>query len=452
MINSNFFMLVARVCATFFFLYGMGEREGTKVSYYKIQGGTLTGIADAIRAKNGEALAYAPTEMAAAIGEIQTGTALNVAYGDTESEDTSKLWVKTAEPEAVQVRAKLNGANEAVTLGISALPVAAHYIAGAAVEEKVYLFGGGADITGDDQYTSTIRVFNTKNGELETLSTTLPNRAYAVAAAAVGTKIYLFGGKNSSYLNDILLFDTQTNTITTLSTELPKAMGYAAAVAVGTKVYVFGGYAGSNVNTIHVFDANTHTISTLSAKLPTLSSEIAAAAVGTKVYLFGGDGSETSIQVFDTETNTISTLSTTLPVGSYAIGVAAVGTSVYLFGGHDYLTTILRFDTEAQSISELGAKLPTGAHNIAAAAVGTSVYLFGGAASDNKLLNTINEFVVSVPLEENNILIEVSLTENLMELLPGMEIGVGNVYRGNASGVAEKVAAAVYKDGAWVEI
>jgi hypothetical protein len=42
--------------------------------------------------------------------------------------------------------------------------------------------------------------------------------------------------------------------------------------------------------------------------------------------------------------------------------------------------------------------------------------------------------------------------QNVFALLPMVELGVANVYRGNEDGVAEKVAAAVYKDGVWKEI
>ena len=123
---------------------------------------------------------------------------------------------------------------------------------------------------------------------------------------------------------------------------------YIAAAAVGTKIYLFGGSDNSALNTIQVFDTTNNTIQTLSTTLPTASSNIAAAAVGTKIYLFGGSGRLNTINLFDTTNNTIQTLSTTLPQGEHSIGTAAVGTKIYLFGGSgsNYLNTINLFTVD----------------------------------------------------------------------------------------------------------
>ena len=63
----------------------------------------------------------------------------------------------------------------------------------------------------------------------------------SMGAAAVGTKIYLFGGVGSSYLNTIQVFDTTNDTLSTLSTTLPTTLVEMGAAAVGTKIYLFGG-------------------------------------------------------------------------------------------------------------------------------------------------------------------------------------------------------------------
>ena len=82
--------------------------------------------------------------------------------------------------------------------------------------------------------------------------------------------------------------------------------------------------------------------------------------------------------------------------------------------------------------------------------MGTKVYLFGGSGSSG--LNTINAFAVALALTTNHMLINVGSSLNTFNLLPNVEIGVNAVYLGNADGVAEKVAAALYADGAWTEI
>ena len=171
---------------------------------------------------------------------VPSGSNLNVHYGNTAPEDTSKLWVKSTEPESIEF-----------------------------IQDPEQQVQG-----------------------LSLLDEFLPTAARGIAAAAVGTKIYLFGGSGSDFLNAIQEFDTETKTRTTLSATLPTAASDIAAAAVGTKIYLFGGSNSSGrVNTIQEFDTETKTIQTLSATLPTAANDIAAAAVGTKIYLFGGSNS-----------------------------------------------------------------------------------------------------------------------------------------------------------------
>lgn len=236
-----------------------------------------------------------------------------------------------------------------------------------AIGTKVYLFGGhGTVMTGYSASFNTISVFDTETSTMQTLSATLPNKAESIASAAVGKKIYLFGGYHARRTNDytdssyeirtISVFDTETNTRTTLSESLPTAAMDIAATAVGTKIYLFGGLAPdlTYLDTINVFDTETNTIKTLDVTLPTPARYIGSVAIGTKIYLFGGlkdylDHCLNTINVFDTETNTIKTLDETLPVAAYGFVSTTVGTNAYLFGGstgaYGGLNTIIEVQT-----------------------------------------------------------------------------------------------------------
>ena len=287
-------------------------------------------------------------------GTLESGGAsLNIAYGGTAPSDTSKLWITGSEPENLLL---IGGTPEpiledkistlpALSVTLPKLPTAASAMGTAAVGTKIYLFGGNSD-TGR---LNTIQVFDTINSTISTLSTTLPDATEKIEAVAVGTKIYLFGGYSlmSGSLDTIQVFDTTNNTISTLSTKLPNTADGMGIAAVGTKIYLFGGHYWNSSNssvyldTIQVFDTTNNTISTLSTKLPTPTTDMGAAAAGTKIYLFGGEnwsGSKhyrfNTIRVFDTTNNTISTLSTTLPEKTSSMGIAAVGTRIYLFGGY----------------------------------------------------------------------------------------------------------------------
>ena len=143
----------------------------------------------------------------------------------------------------------------------------------------------------------------------------------------------------------------------------------------------------------------------------------------------------------------------TLPLPKEGIASAVIGTKVYLFGGGSRcLDTINVFDAETETLTTLSTRLPTAAENIASAVVGTKVYLFGGYSNQGGYLDTINVFIVQMPLAANNMLIEASATKNMFNLLPTLELGVNAVYLGNTEGYGEKVPAALYVDGAWREI
>ena len=120
---------------------------------------------------------------------------------------------------------------------VASLITSAYGIAAAAVGTDIYLFGGFGGIS----RLNTISKYSTTTGALTTLSTTLPTSAYGIAAAAVGTDIYLFGGEGSGRLNTISKYSTTTGALTDLSTTLPTSAYYIAAAAVGTDIYLFGG-------------------------------------------------------------------------------------------------------------------------------------------------------------------------------------------------------------------
>ena len=390
--------------------------------------------------------------------ESSGGSELNIAYGDTAPEDTSKLWIKSEEPSNISFPIVWNP--EQVVENIidtgTTLPQGEFGIGTAAVGTKIYLFGG----RNSSSYLNTIQVFDTTNNTIQTLSTKLPKPMSAMGIAAVGTKIYLFGCDcDDGRLKTIQVFDTTNNTIQTLSTTLPQGAGFIGTAAVGTKIYLFGGFKNNGYqNTLQVFDTTNNTIQTLSTTLPQVAGDMGTAAVGTKIYLFGGNRSGSSylntIQVFDTTNNTIQTLSTTLPQVASDIGTAAIGTKIYLFGGYSngYLNTIQVFDTTNNTIQTLSITLPQAAFNIGTAAVGTKIYLFGGFG--NSKLNTINLFTVNVPLSSNDIIVVqeyYARTFKIMKAPTEVEVACKYVYKGDQN-LAKLIDAYFYDGANWVNV
>lgn len=381
------------------------------------------------------------------------GMELNIAYGDTPPEDTSKLWVKCEEPSGVRLLPDMH-VGEISTLNAT-LPTAAYAMYAATIGTNIYLFGGQFS----NGLSSSIYKFNIETSKTSKLSTPLPDSgAYDIAYALVDTNVYIIGGYKSSYRSTIHVFDAKTSTMSTHSATLPTTMSAMGSATVGNNIYLFGGNRNSTgQDTIHVFDTEASTVSTLSTKLPTGVMKPATAAVGTKVYLFSGNttNNECVSWMFDTETSTLSTLSVVLDSEEVVnCASAVVGTNIYLFGGSrsgmTSLDTIHVFDTNDSTLLKMNSTLPTVTTNIASAAVGNKIYLFGGYS--NGASNDIRTFIPFMTLEQNNVGIVVDATANMIELIPRMTLGVSSVHEGNSKGIAEPVEAYLYKDGAWTLI
>ena len=372
-------------------------------------------IAQAIRSKTGNSDKINAQNFPQKIREIgnngNTGASLNIAYGDTEPDDTSKLWIKANKPESIVFGSNFDGVDSIETVGH--LPSACDSMGCARVGNKVYLFGGN---TSDTDFSNTINVFNIETQTLTTLSTTIPDSFSEMGCANVGNKIYLFGGyyyySEYYYLSTIYEFNTETEILTKLKISLPFGYYNMSCASIGTKIYLFGGYDGSNrLNTICVFDTKMETITTLSTTLPIAYNSMGCVSIGTKIYLLGGrtaTGRLDTICVFDTKMETITTLSTTLPIAYNSMGCVSIGTKIYLFGGYD--------------------------------------------GSD---LNTINQFSLTHDLTQNNIEV-ITDYKNFFNVVNTdtmkVEIGVDSVLIGNAENKAENCEAYLYQNGTWIRV
>jgi len=392
------------------------------------------------------------------------GASLNIGYGNTAPEDTSKLWVKTAQPQNITADYDINNGVESVQATAAVFP---SVIAGAAcgvVGTKVYLFGGNRG----SGATNTINIFDASTKTITTSTTTLPASSVFSACGVVGSMCYLFGGENSGgYLNTVVEYDTINNTATTLTAMLPTAVTQTACGVVGDKIYIFGGVGAGEVtqNTISVFDTVNNTITTLSTTLPETLGSAACGVVGDKIYIFGGwhkNGyyyeQRNKIRVFDTLTETVTTLPATLPQAYSSIACGVVGTKVYLFGGYSgvFYNTIVAFDAETETVTTLSETLPVALANTSCGVVGTKVYLFGGSVSGGQIAS-INEFTVTFPLAEGDVFIQEDLFKNKFTLLPApieVKTGVSAVYVGNASNYAETAEAYLYDEdtSAWAPL
>ena len=269
----------------------------------------------------------------------QGGPAHCIAFSPQPPERTDCLWIRGEEPDRIQLTQQLlNLRGDAPSLSFPVAQIQAVSLGG-----KLWTCGGwGPYPTESDDWirNDEIRYFDPAQGHVVT-PLRLPQGLCRVAMAAVGEKLYFFGGQgiNRRLTDQILVLDTASMELATLETTLP-VPSYRYAAAVGEMIYLFGG--------------------------------------------FNGDSELDEILAFDTRDNSIRTLDTRLPEIAWALGVAQCGGRIYLFGGQrgtsptTGMDRILRFDPADESLTEMAAKLPKVHMNPVPVTVGEDIWLLGG--------------------------------------------------------------------------
>lgn len=184
------------------------------------------------------------------------------------------------------------------------------YGGGAAyVNGKVYLFGG---IDENDTYYDTIYEYDLDAKTLTLLESKLPNTLGRIqnSVCVIGTKVYIIGVRNENHLIDtrLYIFDSITKTTKVITDASTFAQGENVSVAaIGNKIYAFGGYthADGYLTTISEYTINGEQITrkVLDAKLPYGMINMTTGVLNGRVYLFGGDNGDNvffrDILIFD---------------------------------------------------------------------------------------------------------------------------------------------------------
>jgi N-acetylneuraminic acid mutarotase len=164
-------------------------------------------------------------------------------------------------------------------------------------------------------------------------SSTLPGPQHDAQAAALGGKVYVFGGADFNQYDHILSFDPSLNSVGSAGT-LPSLASDVAATETGGTAYVVGGFDGSNwLDTIVAWRPGTP--ARIVAHLPIGLRYAAVTAAGGKVLIIGGttpSGASDAIFSFDPTSGTAREIGR-LPHPITHGGAATLGSTVYLVGG-----------------------------------------------------------------------------------------------------------------------
>lgn len=259
----------------------------------------------------------------------------------------------------------------------------AHYQTGAAAIGGRVVLIGGLDST--KASTNVVWRFDPTTGATQDLGRT-PRALHDAAVAAVGSSVFAFGGGegNTAFDSVLVLKPDAANAVNLAGAKLPSPRSGAVAVTVegGAKAVIVGGSNGSTPTNEVLVTTDGATFTPV-AVLAEPVRYPAVAAVGSTVWVFGGiwgNESSPSIQKIDLTTGQASVVGQ-LPAPLSRASAFVLDGSVFIAGGRNAngrTADILRFDPESLASTPV-AKLPQPITDVPAAVVGSTAYLLGGA-------------------------------------------------------------------------
>jgi hypothetical protein len=179
-------------------------------------------------------------------------------------------------------------------------------------EPRLYVFGG-MDLTDFPTFHFnhiSIEEYDPLLDSWRLVGATMPDvNTWGSCAVTVDNTIYVMGGVDDilSILTDrVVAYDPDADTLTPVAT-MPMGVSDGACAAVGRRIYWFGGYEDSRgwgtlpINNTFIYDVDTDTWSQSAVTSPSRRANHAAVAIGTTVYVVGGwDGSGTYNGMYNT--------------------------------------------------------------------------------------------------------------------------------------------------------
>jgi len=195
-------------------------------------------------------------------------------------------------------------------------------------------------------FTGKARACSISHGYFSTLNWSagpvLPNPVARLAAAAVGSTVFAVGGNDPTGqipFSTLLAFDPTQNCCQWISLPpMPTARFNLAASAVGGKLYVLGGVDSSgSLNVVEVYDPIANTWTT-AAPMPTARGSFSVAILNGKIYAMGGGTS--NVDVYDPSNDSWSVIAPNLTARNSPAAATDNNGVIYLFGGMSSALTL----------------------------------------------------------------------------------------------------------------
>jgi len=211
------------------------------------------------------------------------------------------------------------------------------------------------------------------------------------AGARLDGRLVVFGGGNSVTVPTIQAFTPEAGG--TVIGDLPQARSDLVAVTVGTRAYVLGGFDGTAFTPDVIATTDGTSFATVSS-LPVPVRYPAIAVLGDTLYVFGGElaggfesakGDSFAIQAVDL-TNGEASVVTELPHTLSHATAVTVGGEVFVLGGRldgAVSPQVWHFDPRTAALAPAG-ELPIAVSDSAAVVVHGVAYLLGGESADDQ--------------------------------------------------------------------
>ncbi|AEH03504.1 virion structural protein [Pseudomonas phage PhiPA3] len=192
---------------------------------------------------------------------------------------------------------KTTGARTAVPVGTGSTPAATWYWSCAVIGDKVYFFGGQS-AAGSANAAQNACVFDMVTQVWTTLAN-LPEKLYRPRVAAIGTKLYIYGGGLVTPRDTLYEYDPQGNTYVKKAHGGENASDTAglAVTSDGTYLYACGGYYNAMSNKLKRYNPTSNTWDVLQAA-PVANYENGIGIAGDILLSVGGTGTNMGQKVY----------------------------------------------------------------------------------------------------------------------------------------------------------
>ena len=372
------------------------------------------------------------------------GAELNIHYGDTAPEDTSKLWVKTTKPESVEISPDFGYGEAIQTTGVKS-----GFPKGTICVDGDYLYAVSENyIKKYDKNTFTF---------ISDLVYVYNKNVYSILVhngiLYYMESVYTQSGLNSYIRAKLHAYDLTTKEETVLKSDYKRAG--ARLQLYNNKLYIIGGGYKDNdsyidVSGCDIYDISKNTWET-AMKYSIGGSYYGCVIIGNNTFIFGGrtfdvDTKYTAIRRANLDTKTVTACNAVLPIATYNMGVSNIGNYVYLSGGNKTSQIVYRYDTVNDTIEQVNVTLEHARATCATFFNGTELYLLGSNAIVDKLQ-------IDVPLSSTKLKIISDWLNNQFAVVNSSSakvmIGVNKAFKGDDNNKAKEVTAYVFDGVNW---